>query len=202
MIERRYSCIIAAGAALLAAGCGTIGQTAMLSAPTASSELVRPAETHDAGRVAAALAQGDAAYAGKDMAALKLALGQLDALGAAPMDEAQDDLLAQWRVAVPELDPPMRGRALGPAYRKGQVIGQGKDTIDQLFLSGKKASVALEGPGGTRPELAIFDAQNRPVCGPKDKDRRCQWIPVFTQRYRIEIANPGAAALRYYLVIE
>ena len=120
MIERRYSCIIAAGAALLAAGCGTIGQTAMLSAPTASSELVRPAETHDAGRVAAALAQGDAAYAAKDMAALKLALGQLDALGAAPMDEAQDDLLAQWRVAVPELDPPMRGRALGPAYRKGR----------------------------------------------------------------------------------
>lgn len=202
MIERRYSCMMLAGAALLATGCGARGQSTMTSAPASHSELAGPAETHDAGRVAAALAQGDAAYAAKDMAALKLALGQLDALGAAPMDQTQDDLLAQWRVAVPELDPPMRGRALGPAYRKGQVIGQGKDTIDQLFLSGKKASVALEGSGGTRPELAVFDAQNRPVCGPKDRDRRCQWIPVYTQRYRIEIANPGEAALRYYLVIE
>lgn len=192
--------------ALLCVGMIGTGCTAGSQAGGAMEPLTEaPAEGDDistAGKVASALARGETAFAAGDLETLRSVIRELEALGAAPDDASSADLVTQWRQSVPDLHPPMRGRALGPAYRKGQLEGQSVERIDQLFLSGKKASVALEGPSGRRADLAIFDADNNAVCGPKDKDRRCQWIPVFTQRYRIEIANPGGSPISYFLVIE
>jgi hypothetical protein len=158
------------------------------------------APTTDAERLAIALADGDSAFRRSDKAGLTEALRRIDALGGRPFDEASPDL-RQWRQAANQ-EPPMRGRPLGPGYRSGLVSPGSSELIEQVFLSGKRASVALSIPGRGRLTLQVQNGRDEPVCGKESNASHCQWVPIFTDRYRIKIANPGRTAVRYFLVVQ
>lgn len=186
-----------AAIALALAGCAST--TDCCSQPESASGLPA-APASDAERLAAALVDADLAFARNDKEQLGDALRRIDALGGEPFDEASPEL-AQWRSAASQA-PPMRGRPLGPGYRSGQVSAGGSEQIEQVFLSGKKASVALSFPGRGELTLQVQDGRDTAVCGKEGNPSHCQWVPVFTDRYRIRIANPGRTAVRYFLVVQ
>lgn len=181
-------------AGLALTGCASTTDCCAEPASTAA------APESDAERLALALADADRAYLRSDMAGLTGALRRIDALGGRPLDEASPEL-AQWRQAANQ-EPPMRGSPLGPGYRSGEVSPGGSEQIEQVFLSGKRASVALSIPGRGQLSLQVHDGREEPVCGKEGTASRCQWVPVFTDRYRIRIANPGRAPVRYFLVVQ
>ena len=164
----------------------------------AAGAVVAPAS--DAERLAVALADADMAYAGRDRERLADALRRVDALGGKPMDGESPDL-AQWRQAVAQ-NPPMRGRPLGPGFRSGRLSPGSSELLEQVFLSGKRASVALTAPNNARLTLEVQDRREAEVCGREGNPSHCQWVPLFTDRSRIRIANPGPAAVKYFLVVE
>lgn len=155
-------------------------------------------------RIAMAIESGEAALRNRDDYALIAAARALDQLGARPAT-GEPDLAAEWRTQAragghADFTPPFRGRALGPAYRRGTLNGgQGLET-EQVFLAGQKAAVALVAPSGAIT-LNIADAGGTAVCGSAAPPRaQCRWLPVFTQRVRIRLANPGKATASYYLI--
>jgi hypothetical protein len=153
----------------------------------------------DTERLAAALVDADAAFARGDKVRLAHALRRFDALGGKPLDATTTDL-DMWRAAIDQ-PPPMRGRSLGPGYRSGQLSAGRSEQLEQVFLSGKRASVALSAPSGARLKLEIVDRSQEAVCGKEGNSSHCQWVPLFTDRYQIRIINPGEKAVRYFLVV-
>ena len=95
----------------------------------------------------------------------------------------------------------MRGRTLGPGFKSGTIRAGGKAVIEQTFLAGKKASIALSAPSGAPLELGVRDGEPRMLCEKRGVKAACSWVPVFTARYRIELGNPGKRSAEYYLVI-
>lgn len=187
--------LLAASLAVVAVS-GCARTTDCCAEPAAAA--VAPAS--DAERLALALADADRAFARSDKARLTDALRRIDALGGRPLDESSPDL-EQWRQAATQ-QPPMRGSPLGPGYRSGEVSPGASEQIEQVFLSGKRASVALSIPGRGQLTLQVQNGREEPVCGKEGTASRCQWVPVFTDRYRIKIANPGRTAVRYFLVVQ
>jgi hypothetical protein len=153
----------------------------------------------DAERLAVALVDADSAYGRGDNLRLADALRRFDAIGGKPLDDTPSDL-ASWRAAIDQ-PPPMRGRSLGPGYRSGQLSAGRSEQLEQVFLSGKRASVALSAPSGARLKLEIVDRSQEAVCGKEGNSSHCQWVPLFTDRYQIRIINPGEKAVRYFLVV-
>jgi hypothetical protein len=187
--------LLAAALALVAlAGC--VSTTDCCSQPASTTA----APASDAERLAIALADADSAFQRSDKDRLTEALRRIDALGGTPLDGNSPEL-AQWRQAANQT-PPMRGRPLGPGYRSGQVPPGSSEQIEQVFLSGKRASVALSIPGRGHLTLHVQNGRDEPVCGKEGNASHCQWVPIFTDRYRIRIANPGRTAVRYFLVVQ
>jgi len=155
-------------------------------------------------RVALALASAQSAQARSDRDELARALGVIGRAGARPLDDWHGaDPVPAWRALVPEnVSTPMRGSPLGPGYRTGQVSAGRSDSFEQVFLSGKKASIALSTPGDTPLSLQVLDADRKPVCSTGDARRACRWVPLFTQRYVIEVRNSGNRVADYFLVVE
>ncbi|WP_395392726.1 hypothetical protein WBP07_16650 [Novosphingobium sp. BL-8A] len=93
----------------------------------------------------------------------------------------------------------LRGSPLGSGYRLGQVAAGQSESFEQVFLSGRKASVSLAARGGQPVNLRVTDRNRHTVCpsGPA-----CNWVPRFTQRYRIEVRNEGRQQANYYLVVD
>ena len=155
-----------------------------------------------ADRVAAALVAAEAADRAADRGELELAMLALDRLGAAPQTDADHARLDQWRGQLGTALPPMRGRALGPAYRSGSLRPGGKTSIEQTFLGGKRANIVVRVSAGAQLQLRVSDVASRQVC---DKDSRviqCRWMPLYTQRHRIELANLGDETSTYYIVFD
>jgi len=177
-----------------------LGGCASSAGPETASAGAVAAPASDAERLAVALADADSAYVSRDRDRLADALRRVDALGGKPMDGESADL-AQWRQAVAQ-NPPLRGRPLGPGFRSGQLPPGSSELLEQVFLSGKRASVALTAPNNARLSLEVQDRREAEVCGREGNPSHCQWVPVFTDRYRIRIANPGRAAVKYFLVVE
>ena len=180
---------------LILAGCAASAEP-MVSA--AAPAVVTPAE-----RVAAALAEAAAADASGDAATLAHAVGVLERRGAHALEVSADDPVPVWRAKAGNTTPPMRGSALGPGYRSGRISVGARDSFAQLFLSGTGATIALSAPTGDRVSLRVLDPQAKPICDEANKkDRMCRWVPLFTQRYTIEVVNNGASDARYFLVVE
>ena len=156
-------------------------------------------------RVSLVLAQGMAAEQANNGRAMLAAARSLEALGARA-EGTDDDLAARWRAkakarGVVDKQQPNRGRALGPAYRRG-VLAPGQTlATQQVFLAGQKAEVALvPEPGRT---LAIrIAAPDQQICERATSAPRtvCSWLPVFTHRVEIRVANASARPAAYYLV--
>ena len=185
-------------AAVLLGLAGCASPTDCCSEPERAAPAAREPDS-DAERLAAALVDADAAFARGDKARLTEALRRFDALGGKPLDEASPEL-ARWRAAAAQ-EPPLRGPALGPGYRSGQLPAGRSEQLEQVFLSGKRASVALSAPSGARLKLEVEDRSEEAVCGKEGNPNHCQWVPLFTDRYRIRIINPGATSVRYFLVV-
>ena len=155
--------------------------------------------------VSLAIARGMAAEAAGDGTAMLGAARSLEALGARP-SAASADLAIHWRRAaaargVRDTLPPVRGRALGPAYSEGVLQPRARLSTEQVFLAGQRAEIALvPQPGrGLTIRIAARDRQicRRSVAAPR---ATCAWLPVFTQRVAIDVVNPGPLPARYYLV--
>jgi hypothetical protein len=156
-----------------------------------------------ADRVADALAAGEMAATGE---ALVAAAARLDRLAAHPMDGGED-LAARWRaqgaaLGVRDETPPMRGRALGPAYRTGQLGAGAHIDLEQIFLGGEAAVVVVVPEAGRSLHVSVADADRAPVCGRAVEPPKgaCRWLPIFTTRFRISVTNPAPTPARYYLV--
>ncbi|MBT2186507.1 hypothetical protein [Sphingobium nicotianae] len=175
----------------------------------AQSRAVKTAPASYAAEPALAVAQLLAAaemvvaQPGADKPALAPTLAALDALGAhSAANEA--DPVPQWRALVPggQSAPPMRGRMLGPAYRRGTVEAGARVTLDQLFDGGRQARVAVATPGALPVGMAVLDGAGKPVCPSIARQGQCNWVPPFSARHQIVISNPGAKPAVYYLVID
>lgn len=161
-----------------------------------------PAPATRAEALARALAGAAEGEAAGDGAAMARAVALVDRLGARPLDGA-DDPVAGWRAAVVQEVPVLRGRPLGPGYRSGRIPAGRSESFPQLFLSGTGASITLSAPNGGRVAMRVIDPQSKTVCkGEANRGGTCRWVPLFTQRYTIEVANLGAEDVRYFLVVD
>ncbi|HMO67501.1 MAG TPA: hypothetical protein PKE25_02355 [Novosphingobium sp.] len=173
------------------------------AAPPLRAEGPPPPEASRAERLAQSLLQASEASQTGDRTTLARAVTRIDQAGARPLPEAPEDPLPGWRAEAGASAPPLRGSALGPGYRSGRIARGERERFAQLFLSGTASTIALSAPNGDRVELEVRDPQDRPVCRRvAGQVGACRWVPLFTQRYTIEVANLGEADARYFLVVE
>lgn len=172
------------------------------AAPVDTAPPERPLPTR-AELIASALEEAAAADAAGDAEGLARALRVVDAAGARPIEQAGEDPVPGWRSRAADAEPPLRGRPLGPGYRSGRIAAGGRDSFAQLFLSGTASTIAISAPSGDRVALSVVDKDDKPVCKREGtRGGACRWVPLFTQRYTIEVQNLGASDARYFLVIE
>lgn len=185
---------IAAGALMVLAGCASSARAEMdpAAAPVTRAE-----------QLAQALAAAASAEASGDRQALGQAVVLIDRLGAHPIEGAGDDPMGAWRSNAAFTDPPLRGRTLGPGYRSGRIAAGSKESFAQLFLSGTGAHIAVSAPNGGRVAMRVIDPQAKTICkGEANRGGTCRWVPLFTQRYTIEVANLSNEDVRYFLVVD
>lgn len=171
-----------------------------------STVSARSADPHDI--AVDALWEGQAAIAERDADSIERVLALLDASGAASADG--EDIALAWRKEGEDIagrpfarPPPLRGRALGAAYRAA-VIEPGRDLVlEQIFLAGKKAKVSVVPSGLADIRFSIAEQDGNAVCS-RDvggSPATCTWLPVWTTRYRIEVRNEGRSAASIHVVI-
>lgn len=196
--------------ALTTAGCATGGKVVTGIAPSPdthpsaprTADLGAPLPAGDAAMEAAALlAATDEASNRAERAPL---LARLDELGVHLADGiAGDDPPESWRQADkgPD-DQPSPARALGPAYRTARVAPGQSLVIEQIFLAGQHARIAAQTSNGGRVALAISNPRSEPVCTRQlAPSASCNWMPIYTERFAIQLHNRGRQPVRVYLVI-
>lgn len=172
----------------------------------ASASSAAAVETQPADPVLRALIHGDVAQAADDGDALIDTVQELAALGARPA-EGQEDPAALWTAqadAKGAVAPiPYRGRALGPAYRRGSLAAGGRVILRQLFLAGQRARISVAPSGAAKLSIRVQGGDGATLCakpvGAGQVD--CVWLPLFTDRYAIVIENDGPAAAGFYLTM-
>lgn len=193
--------------AMIAAGCLLAGGCACLAPAAPPAPASAPANANAnapsrAERVAQALAMAAAAEQASDAAALAQAAQQLARFGAAPQNEADKAMMARWLAALPADAAPLRGRALGPAYRSAALDPGGVTELNQTFFGGRSAQIVVRTVRGPAPRLVVHDQANREVCKAHDDPATCRWVPLYTQRHRIQIANTGPKVSEFYIVFD
>ena len=181
-------------AGLLVSACHTIGD-----APLAAADDAAKAPADDASRTVDALAEASQARAAGDGERLRNALLILTALGAKPGDAPSETLLNQWRASASDGLPPMRGRTLGPAFRTGELSPGKQVRLQQVFLAGQSATVALRTHSGGEIAMKVVDGRARTMCESSGDRVHCRWTPPFTQRHEIRIINPMKGKVRYFI---
>ena len=155
-------------------------------------------------RIFMALETGLEAEQARDGAALLNAATLLESSGARPAI-GEPDLAARWRNLARELGhaaPPVRGRIAGPAYRIGSV-GQGEAAVLRAsFHSGRAGRVSLQTRSAGVLSLSIQRTDGEAVCEvlAADTPGNCQWIPVWSEPFTIEIAHLTGGPVAYYLI--
>jgi len=189
---------------LMFAFCASLGACASVpaEAPVARVDSATPFTQTRAERLLVALRAADSAEQSGDQIELLAAVDAIEALGARPGTDADIADLERWRVAVEDQRIPMRGRTLGPAYRSGRLAPGQVMTIEQTFLGGESARVAISSRGEQALGMRVFDGSSKSVCSQVASSASCRWLPLFTQRHRIELENPGRAPVEYYLAFE
>lgn len=182
-----------------------LGALALAGASAGSGMSASPKEAvNPAMQLARAFAEAADAETAGDAKALARAVRVIDASGSRPLAESNADPVPGWRSRTAGAgNPPYRGRPLGPGYRSGLLNPGARETFNQLFLSGTGASIALSAPTGDRLALKVLDPQAKPICTDETgKGAMCRWVPLFTQRYTIEVTNLGKGDARYFLVVQ
>ena len=197
----------ALGAALLlASACACVAAPPPIAGTAPNTPPNTPASTpaSRAERIAASFTAAADAERSGDTAALARAVQVIAASGPHPLEQSAEDPVQGWQAkAAPSATAVYRGRPLGPGYRSGRLNNGGSESFSQLFLSGTGATIALSAPTGDKLSLRVLDPQARPICsGDAMRGNMCRWVPLFTQRYTIEVTNLGTGDARYFLVIE
>lgn len=125
-------------------------------------------------------------------------LDRLDRTGAHPIAGSMD-AVAAWRATnrLPPADA-WRGRVLGPGYRSGAVAPGADLMLEQLFLGGKPASLALA--TSNQPiRMSVTAPDGSSICEGK---LACNWTPRFTERYRVYIRTLGTKSAGFFLVVD
>ena len=195
------------GSALLLSGCASASAGADSPAQVRLDQAKPSLGEGPVMRTAHAIFAGNQGEQNADAKALRSAAQILQSLGARPDPSQNDDLTSRWASQAKSIDPlavlpVFRGRALGPSYKKGTVSAVSTVSTDQIFLAGKKASVALV-PVSSKPvSIRISDGQGKNICNrsTSSKPANCEWLPLFTERYRINIHTSASQPVTYYLV--
>lgn len=181
-------------AAVLLAACQASADTRQADAmPAPAPDAGGPARSVDI-LVAAAQASDSG-----DVDGLRQALFALDALGLRADDPQGAAMLASWAAVIPGDVPPLRGRALGPAFRAGEVASGGAVEIEQTFLAGQSAAIAVRARNGHDLKVKVFDGGERTLCTAAGERVQCRWTPPYTQRHVIRIDNPQRTKVRYFI---
>lgn len=94
---------------------------------------------------------------------------------------------------------PFGGRLLGRGYQQGWIEAGAELKLEQQFLAGQPATVAL----ATDPDTPLALIVAEPGAGRACRSARgCRWLPEYTQRYAITLRNAGGARVRYVLVLK
>ena len=202
-IASSLRCLVAAAMLSSLAACVSSSPPLDLAA-SASNTADAPARSLSATeQLAEDLIQAETAYQRDAMEELSRRLTRIDHIGARFKDTVEGDPALEWRAKSPDSAPPMRGRALGPAYTRGIVAAGKAIATEQIFLSGKSVAIAVGSPPEAAIRLRVIAADDKIVCERSPAHARdCRFLPIFTQRYRIELVNQGANDARYYLVVD
>ncbi len=201
----RATCAAAALLAMLAlvGGCAAPRADETAPAPAALSAPAPAAQSPDrAVRVADALLLAAQAETAQDDATLAQAAFRLERLGASPQSDEDVAALQRWYAGLPAGMPPMRGRALGPAYRSQALEPGGTAQLHQTFLGGRSAQIVVRVARGSAPRLVVRDQADRQVCAIDGAAGECRFVPRYTQRHRIEIVNTGPAMSKFFVVFD
>lgn len=145
--------------------------------------------------------KGSAAEVTHDRARLGAAVRLVEASGAHPAD-GTDDMMRSWRArAAGTNEPVYRDRALGPAYRHIALPRAGTIHFEQTFLAGERARIAVVPLRRAAAKLQVLDDEGHPVCA-SASGRSCDWIPLWTTRFRVDVVNTGARDAEYIVVIQ
>ncbi|GAA0271311.1 hypothetical protein GCM10009127_09360 [Alteraurantiacibacter aestuarii] len=127
---------------------------------------------------------------------------RLNTMNVALMDGATDDPLSEWRAQYqPSSATPFRGRTLGPAYRRARLEAGESVRIEQIFYAGERADIAAQASSGSNVALEISNPREEAICArPLAPRANCSWLPIFTERFSIELENRGTEATSIYLV--
>ncbi len=155
-----------------------------------------PANTFD--RVANALAAGLAADRAHDAAGRARAADTLAAEGAEPLPGSRD-LARLWSRPGGEL--PYRDRALGPGYRVMRLAGGETARLQQTFLAGRQARVLAFSPEAATFSLTVQDDDGARPCAGGPTRAECAWLPVYTARITISLANHAQRAGDFLLLV-
>ncbi|HEX8300798.1 hypothetical protein [Sphingomonas sp.] len=157
--------------------------------------------------VAHALARGFAGEQSGDAKAMLAAAGVLQSRGAKPA-AGEADISVQWQTQArrrgAKFRPaaPYRGRAMGPAYRRGVLAAGESLSTEQVFLAGQKASVTLVPQPSRHLTIRILTPDRKNLCELTATAPRaaCNWLPMFTTRVRIQVTNGSKQPAHYFLV--
>ncbi|MEM7568276.1 MAG: hypothetical protein AAF337_00635 [Pseudomonadota bacterium] len=157
--------------------------------------------------VATLLAQGEAAASTSppNLAELAQIVRALEQAGARPQSESEDPV-ETWRALAQEqlgAYPPFRGRLLGPTYQRLSLKAGAAFELEQLFLAGQNAVVSTTTvEDGVTSSLTIRSSNGDIICESQgEKLTSCEWVPLFTARYRIEIRHDGPSDAALFLTI-
>ena len=70
-----------------------------------------------------------------------------------------------------------------------------------MFLVGQRARVAVVAASPATVHLNMTDEMGAPQFR-SDARSGCDWVPLWTTRFQIELVNAGATTAAYYVVVE
>lgn len=139
---------------------------------------------------------------------LQRAALKLTALGARPV-EGDDDLAEAWLARAASLGArapkriPYRGRVLGPSYKRVRLSATSPVETTQLFLAGTQARITLVTPAKGDAHLQVRAPDDTVACqvASTPDGRDCSWLPLYTQRYRLDLKSPRARWVDAFVIV-
>lgn len=94
---------------------------------------------------------------------------------------------------------PFPAGVTGRGFVSGWIEAGAELKMEQQFLAGRPAAVAVRTAPGAPLALTVAEAGAVPVC--REATGGCRWLPEYAGRYAIRLRNPGAARVRYVLML-
>ncbi len=95
-----------------------------------------------------------------------------------------------------------RGRVGGPGEKYAYAYGNTTDTYEINFIAGRLAEISVSGDGDTDLDLYVYDSNLNIVAEDADYTDKCyvSWVPAWTGKFIVRIANRGPILNKYHLV--